>query len=759
MEGKIFLQDGFSGGVSDGSKSGYEDGYQDGIGIDVRKDRDRVSSLRKLKLDSGATVTDLIKWFQEYSGTTYSYGDSGKIYKRTSGGTWSNPKTVSDSHGNGLEIFSDEIFYAGDKMLGKSSGLASGSPTFEDDYFVGEIYEADDGFNNSAASNTYTLTTAVNEGATHKFTFTADYVKYSGLVFNVAAKGTGAWTIVLHDASNVVKGTVTITNATMPTSGYTEFQFDQITELTVGQAYHVHIFSSVADGTVSTVTSSDISTIRYAMLQYVKTQDIDQSSEPTPSTAYTARNATSLSLGASLSEAQQISFVPNNYMLTGISVLVNETPTQDVTVAVHDDSNTLLASATITSANIKSFKSWLRFEFTTPITLKPGASYHFHIYAASASGSILGSSSTFSTAYYRTHFPILLNDENWHAMQEFTNLLCVANGRFLLTIDDAEVIDVQRLVFPVGESIRCFEVIGDYLAIATWRGTSIGDYGQGKLYFWNGTGTEVTSFVKVDGQINAMRNDGFNRLYIINGTEGRISSYDGDITPMRRIKGIGENKTVEVYPQALEVWEGLLRFGISDGTSTTVNRVVYSYGKKDKDYPRALTKDYPISTGLYGSTVQIGAIIGVNATKFLVSWKSGSDYGVDIIDTLEDQLSTTLEGLRFDGGGQNANLLKIGKSVSFRFAPLLAAQSFKFYYRLNNTGSFTQLDNATIDTDAQVYVSFPLHGLGKWFEIEFKCELIYDNSGDQTESPELLSISMLYDVVTSHQLKPVVIGG
>ena len=158
--GKIFLQNKFWGGIAEGSKVGYEGAFQNGIGIDYQTDPDRITVLPKLSKDSGNSVTDLIKWALTYGTDNYFYGDSGIIYKRTSGGTYSTPKTVGSSHGNGIEIFNDELWYAGDASLGKTDDLATGSPTFTDNYFVSPQFEAPD-VSIITASNTYTPPVAI----------------------------------------------------------------------------------------------------------------------------------------------------------------------------------------------------------------------------------------------------------------------------------------------------------------------------------------------------------------------------------------------------------------------------------------------------------------------------------------------------------------------------------------------------------------------------------------------------------------------
>jgi len=88
----------FSGGMADSAYSGTAGSFGTGSnGIDVHSEPGILKSEWKLTKNSGATVTDLVKYaFPGSDGSTYFFGDSGKCYKRTSGGTWSSPKNFSE---------------------------------------------------------------------------------------------------------------------------------------------------------------------------------------------------------------------------------------------------------------------------------------------------------------------------------------------------------------------------------------------------------------------------------------------------------------------------------------------------------------------------------------------------------------------------------------------------------------------------------------------------------------------------------------
>jgi len=82
----------WSGGLSDSIYRGSTGSYAPGsYGMDIHSEPGVLQCDWVLAKDSGTTVTDLIIWaFQGTDGSTYFAGNAGKIYKRTSGGAWSN---------------------------------------------------------------------------------------------------------------------------------------------------------------------------------------------------------------------------------------------------------------------------------------------------------------------------------------------------------------------------------------------------------------------------------------------------------------------------------------------------------------------------------------------------------------------------------------------------------------------------------------------------------------------------------------------
>jgi len=129
----------FIGGIADFDTLDDPGTYAFGRAIDVRSDPKQVTILPKTIKESGNVTIDLPKWSETYNDTLdlYIYGDAGSIYKRTSAGSHSLLRTVSESNGNGL-VFSYEdyyLWYARDKVIGRYGPLNIGTAVFNDDYF------------------------------------------------------------------------------------------------------------------------------------------------------------------------------------------------------------------------------------------------------------------------------------------------------------------------------------------------------------------------------------------------------------------------------------------------------------------------------------------------------------------------------------------------------------------------------------------------------------------------------------------------
>lgn len=139
----------------------------------------------------------------------------------------------------------------------------SGSPTYVTDVpFPSPTTRLDIDQTATTTGNTYTTPTTISEAATARKTFTPEKDPQKSVAVLVAAKGTGDWTLTIHDQYNNEIASSTIVNAQLAV-GYNEFVFTTPWRPLLNANYHFHITSTVANGTVTTTTASDLTTVSF----------------------------------------------------------------------------------------------------------------------------------------------------------------------------------------------------------------------------------------------------------------------------------------------------------------------------------------------------------------------------------------------------------------------------------------------------------------------------------------------------------------
>jgi hypothetical protein len=157
---------------------------------------------------------------REYNGNVYMTDDNGKVYKRTSVGGYSSLGTLTDSNGNGLGVYEDTIYVATNNGI---SSIDTADDSVSSDIFKSETSEASTMNDEWVAASTYTTPTSISETSANKYTWTAAAASIIGISLRVVAKGTGNWTVTLHNNSNVVIATLTVASADIATNNVNRF--------------------------------------------------------------------------------------------------------------------------------------------------------------------------------------------------------------------------------------------------------------------------------------------------------------------------------------------------------------------------------------------------------------------------------------------------------------------------------------------------------------------------------------------------------
>lgn len=247
-----------------GDKQGPVGSFLNGRSIDFRKRPNQISVLPGTAQIGQGQIDDLIvDMIQVADGTRYALGDTGKFYKISTSNVVTQEGDIGSS-GYSLVYRPDldRIVICG--ATGASSYYpVSGSPT-------SPVLEHSK-YGNSASTSavrtggslTYTVPTSITESATAMLSFLPDIEPLVSVSLYVVTKGTGNWTLTLHDDANNVLGTKTIANASLTNNTLNEFTFSAPVRMLVkpnARTYHVHATSTVADGTVAVSTKDDFST-------------------------------------------------------------------------------------------------------------------------------------------------------------------------------------------------------------------------------------------------------------------------------------------------------------------------------------------------------------------------------------------------------------------------------------------------------------------------------------------------------------------
>lgn len=303
---------------------------------------------------------------------------------------------------------------------------------------------------------------------------------------------------------------------------------------------------------------------------------------------------------------------------------------------------------------------------------------------------------------------------------------------------DGSTWDVDRLILPAGYNIRSLEVIDEFLAIGTWRGTSITDSEDNYVFFWDGSATTFNFFVQTDGPVNAMVNNK-NRLMTVQGSQGNIYFNYAPFSHIETIPFVDSDEYVEVLPGAMSNWLGLAHIGVGGNTdSANVYQGVYQYGSASDKYAEAFNFGYTISEGVsQATTIKVGAVKGIG-NQLYASWKNGSTYGVDRVTTTSPPYTTaTYQGLILDD--RRPAKQKLAITLKATHLPLVSAESIQLGYKTNRASIYTTgTANSTVGSTE---TRLPIQASKARYN-EFQFEVIL---GAGSTSPTVTSLALLFD--------------
>lgn len=225
-----------------------------------------------------------------------------------------------------------------------------------------------------------------------------------------------------------------------------------------------------------------------------------------------------------------------------------------------------------------------------------------------------------------------VTDADFHPMTEVNLVLYIGDGNQVAQVDagtfSANALDIQE---PL--RIKSLGKLRTDLLIGTFVNSNIM---KTQILRWN---TWSVSF-SVSDEIPEVGVNAFfdvdNMVLVSAGTKGNIYEYDGyNLVPVKSIKGDfsqGTTNKVTVHQNATLNFHGRPLFGLSQDTGNGAKYGVYSYHRKNINYPRVLALEYISSAG--NETDMEYTAIGGIGDIFLVAWydADADEYGVDKLD-------------------------------------------------------------------------------------------------------------------------------
>jgi len=272
---KAYTYNSFVGGEAVDKKIGQANAFANSQSLDFRKQPSQMSVLPETRRDDDGVITDLVQnEVMTESGRTYSIGSSGNVYTCSPTGTWSLFGNIGESGTFGIDYRQDQnaIYITGTTKVSSITNVST-TPTLN----VGFYAESKSTYNNSTQMGfnvnsdqtggtlTTTILTSYVEGDTDQLRyFQTDVQPIYSIGVDIVSKGTGDWTLVVHDGLNNQLGTKTITNANLSDGQFNDFVFSTPIQVNVGpnnaQTYHFHLTSTVGDGTIKSTVANDLST-------------------------------------------------------------------------------------------------------------------------------------------------------------------------------------------------------------------------------------------------------------------------------------------------------------------------------------------------------------------------------------------------------------------------------------------------------------------------------------------------------------------
>lgn len=322
-------------------------------------------------------------------------------------------------------------------------------------------------------------------------------------------------------------------------------------------------------------------------------------------------------------------------------------------------------------------------------------------------------------------------DSEFHPMRVANAKLFIGDGNIVASVDSSNTFTASALDLEEPSRIKCIENYDIDILLGTIITNTV-NYCSVVRWDTVQTSWQYEDHIDENG-VNAFFKIG-NTVVAQCGTSGNIYYYDGtNFQEFKRIPGTWTpTRYGEVYPDAVGVLRGISVFGFSNSpdaansTGNPADQGVYSLGHYSKDYPIVLTgPDWIISQDLVAS-IEIGSIL-VEGHDMYVSWKDGSNFGVDKIDYSNKYASAYLETPAITPNTYDESTFP---RFFANYQSLPASCSLTFSYKVNH-GSYVALTTVDDVKKFQLYADGAPDGRVVQLKVQFT---VSSNSAPVVES-------------------------
>lgn len=320
-------------------------------------------------------------------------------------------------------------------------------------------------------------------------------------------------------------------------------------------------------------------------------------------------------------------------------------------------------------------------------------------------------------------------DTAYKPMKIKNGILYIGDGNLVAQVDETHTFVADALDLPAEHRVRALGELSTELLIGTFIADNVSSC---RLFRWDTWSVSwsydddvpevgINAFIPMD-----------NATIVQAGTKGNIYYYDNSsLQQFKRLSGdwSGTNKAI-VHSEAVASFKGLPLFGLSNSSGDPTLQGVYSFGSWASNYPKVLNLEYVISQAKLAA-IEIGAITSIG-DNILVSWKDGTTYGVDKIDTSNKYASAYMETRIINT--ERENLKQFGIKVYYRSLPASTAVVVKASV---NGGAYATLTTVT-DTDRKMI--YTADKLTEANYVQFKLEFTVNTN----DAPEIEGFDIYY---------------